>query len=77
MHRHTAPAPGIIVWGCIGFHCHTPLVRIAGTLNSQRYISEMLAPVVLQYLHHPIPAINRIPTIFYTFLKLYSFIRNV
>ncbi|GFV89404.1 hypothetical protein TNCV_4152231 [Trichonephila clavipes] len=25
MHRHTGPAPGIIVWGGIGFHCRTPL----------------------------------------------------
>ncbi|GFX53363.1 hypothetical protein TNCV_2946031 [Trichonephila clavipes] len=35
MHRHTGPAPSVIVWGGIGFHCRTPLVRIAGTLNSQ------------------------------------------
>ncbi|GFT50762.1 transposable element Tcb1 transposase [Trichonephila clavipes] len=27
--------------GGIGYHSHTPLVRIAGTLNSQRYISEI------------------------------------
>ncbi|GFT16569.1 hypothetical protein TNCV_281781 [Trichonephila clavipes] len=40
MHRHTGPAPGIMVWGGTRFHCRTPLVRIAGTLNSQRYISE-------------------------------------
>ncbi|GFS82147.1 transposable element Tcb1 transposase [Trichonephila clavipes] len=113
MHRHTGPAPGIMVWGGIGYHSHTPLVRIvmylplevhpskyqrelevqvglfafllhisflgfgwkrvainsgpknpkdllkkrrvrrhsiAGTLNSQRYISEVLEPVVLPYL---------------------------
>ncbi|GFX20706.1 transposable element Tcb1 transposase [Trichonephila clavipes] len=50
MHRHTGPAPGIMVWGGIGYHSHTPLVHIAGTLNSQRYISEMLEPVVLPYL---------------------------
>ncbi|UYV76648.1 hypothetical protein LAZ67_14001573, partial [Cordylochernes scorpioides] len=50
MHRHTGPAPGIMVWGGIGYHCRTPLVRIAGTLNSQRYISEVLDPVVLPYL---------------------------
>ncbi|GFU53246.1 transposable element Tcb1 transposase [Trichonephila clavipes] len=34
-------------------HCRyfsTPLVRIAGTLNNQRYISEVLEPVVLPYL---------------------------
>ncbi|GFU52397.1 transposable element Tcb1 transposase [Trichonephila clavipes] len=50
MHRHTGPAPGIMVWGCIGYHSCTPLVRIAGTLNSQRYISDVLEPVVLPYL---------------------------
>ncbi|GFV80729.1 transposable element Tcb1 transposase [Trichonephila clavipes] len=49
MHRHTAPAPGITVWGGIRYHSRTPLVRIAGTLNSQRYISEVLEPVVLPY----------------------------
>ncbi|GFT19482.1 transposable element Tcb1 transposase [Trichonephila clavipes] len=50
MHRHTAPARGIMVWGGIGYHSKTHLVRIAGTLNSQRYISEVLEPVVLLYL---------------------------
>ncbi|GFW27808.1 transposable element Tcb1 transposase [Trichonephila clavipes] len=50
MHRHTGPAPGIMVWGGIGYHSLTPLVRIAGTLNSQRYILEVLEPVVLPYL---------------------------
>ncbi|GFY29688.1 transposable element Tcb1 transposase [Trichonephila clavipes] len=50
MHRHTGPAPSIMVWGGIGYHSRTPLVRIAGTLNSQRYISEVLEPVVLPYL---------------------------
>ncbi|GFU77241.1 transposable element Tcb1 transposase [Trichonephila clavipes] len=50
MHRHTGPAPGIMVWGCIGYHSRTPIVRIAGSLKSQRYISEMLEPVVLPFL---------------------------
>ncbi|GFX17046.1 transposable element Tc1 transposase [Trichonephila clavipes] len=50
MHRHTGPASGIMVWGGIGYHSRTPLVRIADTLNSQRYISKMLEPVVLPYL---------------------------
>ncbi|GFX80618.1 transposable element Tcb1 transposase [Trichonephila clavipes] len=49
MHRHTGPAPGIMVWGTIGYHFRTPLVHIAGTLSSQRYISEVLEPVVLPY----------------------------
>ncbi|GFS81445.1 transposable element Tcb1 transposase [Trichonephila clavipes] len=32
------------------YHSRTPLVRIIGTLKSQRYISEVLEPVVLPYL---------------------------
>ncbi|GFX48194.1 transposable element Tcb1 transposase [Trichonephila clavipes] len=50
MHRHTGPAPGIMVWGGIGYHSHSPLVRITGTLNSQRNIFEVLDLVVLPYL---------------------------
>ncbi|GFX88915.1 transposable element Tcb1 transposase [Trichonephila clavipes] len=50
MHHHTGPAPGIMVWGGIGYHSRTPLLSIAGTLNSQCYISEILEPVVLPYL---------------------------
>ncbi|GFY02913.1 transposable element Tcb1 transposase [Trichonephila clavipes] len=50
MHRHTGRAPGIMVWGGIGYHSRTSSVRIAGTLNSQRYISEVLEPVVLPSL---------------------------
>ncbi|GFU01870.1 transposable element Tc3 transposase [Trichonephila clavipes] len=46
----TVPAPGIMVWGGIGYHYRSRLVRIAGTLNSQCYISEVLEPVVLPYL---------------------------
>ncbi|KFM71332.1 Transposable element Tc3 transposase, partial [Stegodyphus mimosarum] len=49
MPRHTGHAPGIMVWGGIGYHSRTPLVCIAGTLNSQRYISEVLDPIVLHY----------------------------
>ncbi|GFY29852.1 transposable element Tcb1 transposase [Trichonephila clavipes] len=50
MHHQTGPAPGIVVRGGIGYHSRTPLVRIAGTLNSQSYISEVLEPVVLPCL---------------------------
>ncbi|GFW91800.1 transposable element Tc1 transposase [Trichonephila clavipes] len=50
MHQHTGPAPGIMVCGGIGCHSRTPLVRIASTLNSQHYISQVLEPVVLPYL---------------------------
>ncbi|GFV27248.1 transposable element Tc1 transposase [Trichonephila clavipes] len=41
MHCHTGPAPGIMVWGGIGYHSRTPLVRIVSTLNSQLYIFEI------------------------------------
>ncbi|GFU87615.1 transposable element Tcb1 transposase [Trichonephila clavipes] len=41
MHRHTGPAPAIMLWGGIGYHSRTLLARIASTLNSQRYISEI------------------------------------
>ncbi|GFY00183.1 hypothetical protein TNCV_2835401 [Trichonephila clavipes] len=50
MQHNAGPAPGIMVWGGIGYHSRTPLIRIARTLKSQRYISEVLAPVVLPYL---------------------------
>ncbi|GFW27267.1 transposable element Tcb1 transposase [Trichonephila clavipes] len=50
MLRHTGPAPGIMVWGGIGYQSRSPLVRIAGTLNSQRCTSEVLEAVVLPYL---------------------------
>ncbi|GFY29917.1 transposable element Tcb1 transposase [Trichonephila clavipes] len=50
MHHHTGPASSIILWGGVGYHCHITLVRIAGTLNNQPYISEVLEPVVLPYL---------------------------
>ncbi|GFT72587.1 transposable element Tcb1 transposase [Trichonephila clavipes] len=50
MHHHIGPASGIMVCGGIGYHSRTPLVRIAGTLNSQRYISQVLEPLVLPYL---------------------------
>ncbi|GFW38037.1 transposable element Tcb1 transposase [Trichonephila clavipes] len=39
-----------MVRGGIRYHSCTPLVRIAGTLNNQRIISEVLEPVVLPYL---------------------------
>ncbi|GFU52538.1 transposable element Tcb1 transposase [Trichonephila clavipes] len=50
IHRHTGPAPGIMVWDGITYHSRIPLVRIAVNLKSQRYISEVLEPFVLPYL---------------------------
>ncbi|GFX61759.1 transposable element Tcb1 transposase [Trichonephila clavipes] len=45
MHRQTAPPPGITAWGGIGYQSRTHLVCIACTLNSRRYISEVLEPI--------------------------------
>ncbi|GFY30819.1 transposable element Tcb1 transposase [Trichonephila clavipes] len=50
MHLHNGPAPDIMVWDNIGNYYRTPLVRIIGTSNSQRYISEVLEPVDFHYL---------------------------
>ncbi|GFW75472.1 transposable element Tcb1 transposase [Trichonephila clavipes] len=50
MHPHTGTAPGIMAWDGIVCHCRTPLVHIASTLNSQRYISEVLEHAVLPYI---------------------------
>ncbi|GFX82361.1 transposable element Tcb1 transposase [Trichonephila clavipes] len=57
MHHHIGHAPGIMLWGGIGYPSRTPLVRIAGTLNCHRYISEVLEPVVLSSLQGLITAI--------------------
>lgn len=46
MRFHTGHAPCIMVWSCIGFHCHTTLVHISGILNSYLYISEVLEIMV-------------------------------
>ncbi|GFV46660.1 hypothetical protein TNCV_4226751 [Trichonephila clavipes] len=50
MYRHTGPAQGTVVWSGIGFHRHTPLVRIAGTLNCQSYIFEVMEALVFIYI---------------------------
>ncbi|GFW08436.1 transposable element Tcb1 transposase [Trichonephila clavipes] len=39
----------VLWYGGIAYHSRTSLVRIVGTLNSQRYISKVLEPVVLPY----------------------------
>ncbi|GFS70831.1 transposable element Tcb1 transposase [Trichonephila clavipes] len=61
MYCHFGPAPVIMVWGGIGYESHSPLVRIAGTLNSHLYIPEVLEPVVLPtFIVWPKPYFNRI-----------------
>lgn len=49
-HRHTGVSPGVMVWGAIGYTSRSPLVRIDGTLNSGRYISDVLRPVALPFI---------------------------
>ncbi|GFW38363.1 transposable element Tcb1 transposase [Trichonephila clavipes] len=51
MHIATLVLHPVLCFGIgIRFHCRTTLVRIADTLNSQRYMSEMLEPEVLPYI---------------------------
>ncbi|GFW68529.1 uncharacterized protein TNCV_3300711 [Trichonephila clavipes] len=77
MHHHTGPAPGIMVWGYIGYHSRSHLVCITGTLNSQRYISEELEPVVLPYLQGLATAIfqqdNARPHVAHIFQRFHYF----
>lgn len=39
-----------MVWGAIGYTSRSPLVRIDATLNSSRYISDVLRPVALPFI---------------------------
>ncbi|GFY14430.1 hypothetical protein TNCV_1314841 [Trichonephila clavipes] len=39
MHRHTGPAPGIMVWGGIGYHSRSTLVRIADFIQINAVMS--------------------------------------
>ena len=39
-----------MVWGAISFDIRTPLVVIRGTLTAQRYIDDILKPVLLPFL---------------------------
>ncbi|UYV74518.1 VPS53, partial [Cordylochernes scorpioides] len=52
--HHTGPQQGVMVWGAISFDSRTPLVVIPGTLTAQRYVDDILRPVLLPFLsHHP------------------------
>ncbi|GFV04238.1 transposable element Tcb1 transposase [Trichonephila clavipes] len=48
--RPTARQRGIMVWGAIVSDSTSPLVRIQGTLNAQRYVQNVLRPVEIPYL---------------------------
>ncbi|GFV83606.1 hypothetical protein TNCV_5120961 [Trichonephila clavipes] len=49
-HRHIGPTPGIILWTAIGYMCRSYLVRIDSTLNTERYVSEVLYPMTLPFV---------------------------
>ncbi|UYV75101.1 SIM2 [Cordylochernes scorpioides] len=52
--HHTGPQQGVMVWGAISFDSRAPLVVIPGTLTAQRYVDDILRPVLLPFLsHHP------------------------
>ncbi|GFV18997.1 transposable element Tcb1 transposase [Trichonephila clavipes] len=64
-----------MVWVGINLLCRKPLVSVAGTLNSQRYISEMFLPEVIQRLSSAIfqhnnarPHVARNVQVFFTHL---------
>ncbi|KFM76205.1 Transposable element Tc1 transposase, partial [Stegodyphus mimosarum] len=43
-----------MIWGAISFHSRTPLVVIRRNLTAQRYVDEVLRPVVLPFMsRHP------------------------
>lgn len=48
--RHSGQTPGVMVWGAISYNTRSPLLRIEGTLNSNRYLTEVVEPVVLPLL---------------------------
>ena len=48
--RHTDPQQGIMVWVAISCDSRTPLVVIRGTLTAQRYVDDILKPVLLPFL---------------------------
>ncbi|PSN35629.1 Transposable element Tc1 transposase [Blattella germanica] len=50
LQRHKGPTPSVMVWGVIGYHMRSRLLRIEGNLNSNRYIREVLQPEALPLL---------------------------
>ncbi|GFW72484.1 transposable element Tcb2 transposase [Trichonephila clavipes] len=48
--RPTTRQRGIMVWSAIAYDSTSPLVRIQGTLNAQRYVQNVLRPVAIPYL---------------------------
>ncbi|UYV79128.1 hypothetical protein LAZ67_17001194 [Cordylochernes scorpioides] len=48
--RPTVRLRGILVWGAIAYDSWSPLLRIQGTMTAQRYVDDVLRPVILPYL---------------------------
>ncbi|UYV72499.1 hypothetical protein LAZ67_9003416 [Cordylochernes scorpioides] len=54
LEHHTEPQQGVMVWDVISFDSRIPLVVIPSTLTAQRYVDDILRPVLLPFLsHHP------------------------
>ncbi|GFT44011.1 transposable element Tcb1 transposase [Trichonephila clavipes] len=49
MHHHTGPALGIMVWGVIGYHSRTPLVRIARLGHSHIFTGPHVTRIVQRF----------------------------
>jgi len=41
---------GVMVWGCFTWDCLGPLIRLEGTVNSQRYIEEVLEEHLVPFM---------------------------
>ncbi len=52
--RPTVPFGGgsVMVWGCISHDCKLDLITIPGTLTGERYIREVLEPVVVPHFEN-------------------------
>ena len=48
--RHSGQTPGVMVWGAICYNNRSRLIRIEGTLNSNRYLAQVVEPEVLPLL---------------------------
>ncbi|UYV66404.1 hypothetical protein LAZ67_4001561 [Cordylochernes scorpioides] len=52
--HHTGPQQGVMLWDAISFEIKSPLGVIPDTLKAERYIDDILRPVLLPFLsHHP------------------------
>lgn len=48
--RHVARTVGIMIWGAIAYGSRSPLVMIQGSMTAQRYVDEILEPVVIPFV---------------------------